>query len=105
MVAALQRRNNTVEGNPSVGCVRLHGAVHGDERGAFREIARQLCEAFGLEFLRSASFEDNLRFLQKLMKDLSRCVPSVHRACAVFAFKFWFLGTLGRHSRCYRNDC
>ena len=72
VVAALQRRNNTAKGNPAVGCVRLRGTVHTEERGAFREISRQLCWEFGLEFVRSASFEDNLKFLQKLMEKLSR---------------------------------
>ncbi len=71
-MAALQQRNNTAEGNPAVGCVRLRGSVHTEERVAFREIARQLCREFGLAFLRSASFWDNLKFMQKIMKDLSR---------------------------------
>jgi len=34
--------------NPAVGVVRLSGALHGDERGAMAEIARQLCDAFGV---------------------------------------------------------
>lgn len=34
---------NTDAGNPTVGFVRLSGALHCDERSAFQEIAHQLC--------------------------------------------------------------
>lgn len=71
-VAAVQRRHNTTAENPVVGCVRLRGSVHTDERGVFREIARQLCSEFKLDYLRSASQDENIRFLEKLMTDLSR---------------------------------
>jgi hypothetical protein len=34
---------NTDASNPTVGFVRLSGALHCDERSAFQEIAHQLC--------------------------------------------------------------
>lgn len=34
---------NTDPSNPTVGFVRLSGALHCDERSAFQEIAHQLC--------------------------------------------------------------
>lgn len=34
---------NTDSSNPTVGFVRLSGALHCDERSAFQEIAHQLC--------------------------------------------------------------
>jgi len=49
-VAAVCARHNAglPADNPAVGVVRLSGALHGDERGAMAEIARQLCDAFGV---------------------------------------------------------
>jgi hypothetical protein len=49
-VAAVCARHNAglPSDNPAVGVVRLSGALHGDERGAMAEIARQLCDAFGV---------------------------------------------------------
>jgi trimeric autotransporter adhesin len=49
-VAAVCARHNAglPLDNPAVGVVRLSGALHGDERGAMAEIARQLCDAFGV---------------------------------------------------------
>lgn len=34
---------NTHSSNPTIGFVRLSGALHCDERSAFQEIAHQLC--------------------------------------------------------------
>ena len=36
-------RFNTDASNPTIGFVRLSGALHCDERSAFQEIAHQLC--------------------------------------------------------------
>lgn len=40
----LTTKFNTAPENPLVGVVRLTGFVHTEERVAFREIARQLCQ-------------------------------------------------------------
>lgn len=42
-VAQLCAKYNTNPESPVVGVVRLTGLLHGAERVAFREIARQLC--------------------------------------------------------------
>lgn len=51
-----------------LGVVSLSGLLHADERVAFREAARQLCEAFGVDFVRSASHDDNLRFFRAVLR-------------------------------------
>lgn len=43
-MAAMDARWNTDPRDPVVGVVRLSGVAHAEERTAFREIARQLCE-------------------------------------------------------------
>ena len=43
-VGALCAKWNTNPRDPLVGVVRLLGYAHSDDRVAFREIARQLCE-------------------------------------------------------------
>lgn len=40
--------------NPSVGFVRLSGALHCDERSAFQEIAHQLCRCVSAEKMETA---------------------------------------------------
>jgi origin recognition complex subunit 4 len=43
-VALVAARYNPDPRDPVVGCVRLAGWAHAEERTAFREVARQLCE-------------------------------------------------------------
>lgn len=43
-LAAVAARYNTNVRDPIIGAVRLVGWAHADERTAFRELARQLCE-------------------------------------------------------------
>ncbi|QDZ19561.1 subunit 4 of origin recognition complex [Chloropicon primus] len=56
----------------SVGVVRLSGLLHSDECSALREIARQLCDTWDLNFLKSASFSTNLRFLREILSELDK---------------------------------
>ncbi|KAI8464391.1 MAG: hypothetical protein J3K34DRAFT_440678 [Monoraphidium minutum] len=77
VLGALCREHNTSPSNPALGVVRLHGALHGDERTAFQEIARQLCAAFGCAFSRSASYDDNLGFLKDMLLQLRRALKCV----------------------------
>lgn len=72
MLGALCREHNTAPGNPALGVVRIHGALHGDERAAFQEIARQLCATFACAFSRTASYDDNLAFLREMLQQLRR---------------------------------
>ena len=65
------RRHNTDPANPVVGVVRLSGVLHGDERCAFQEAARQLCAVFGGTFSKAASFDENLCFLRLLLGALA----------------------------------
>lgn len=55
-----------------VGIVRLSGVEFSDERAAFREIARQLCESLDLEYVKSASLGDNIDFLLQILKALAQ---------------------------------
>ncbi|RMZ52195.1 hypothetical protein APUTEX25_001585, partial [Auxenochlorella protothecoides] len=57
---------------PSVGVVRLAGWAHAEERTAFRDTARQLCEAFDCVFKRSASVGENIEFLREMLQCISR---------------------------------
>jgi origin recognition complex subunit 4 len=50
----------------------LSGLLHTDECSALREIARQLCDTWGLSFLKSASFSTNLRFLREMLSELDK---------------------------------
>jgi hypothetical protein len=92
-LGAVCAEHNASAANPTVGVVRLHGALHGDERGAFQEIARQLCGAFGCAFSRTASFDDNLGFLREALGQLRRCARVVRAFCvpgAVLSFSATF---------------
>ena len=55
-----------------VGIVRLSGVEFSDERAAFREIARQLCESLDLDYVRTASLGDNIDFLLQILKALAQ---------------------------------
>ena len=55
-----------------VGIVRLSGVEFSDERAAFREIARQLCESLDLDYVKTASFGDNIQFLLQILKALAQ---------------------------------
>jgi hypothetical protein len=55
--------------------VQLTGLLHGEERCALKYIARQLCSAFSLEFVSGASFDDNLKFLKGVLRNVSKCEP------------------------------
>ncbi|KAK9808720.1 hypothetical protein WJX72_002488 [[Myrmecia] bisecta] len=68
----LHKRFNTDPASPQVGFVRLTGLAHTEDRSAFREIARQLCETFGMPFVKGASLEENLAFLRDMLKELAR---------------------------------
>lgn len=57
---------------PRVGIVRLSGVEFSDERAAFREIARQLCETLNLEYIKTASLGDNIQFLLQILKALAQ---------------------------------
>jgi origin recognition complex subunit 4 len=63
---------NTDPADPLVGIVRLVGWAHADERTAFKEIARQLCGTFKLQFSRTASLGDNIEFLRTVLDGLAR---------------------------------
>lgn len=60
-----------------LGVVTLSGALHADERVAFREAARQLCAQFGCAFVRGASYEENLAFLRAVLAELRRGLKAV----------------------------
>ncbi|KAL6785006.1 ORC4 [Auxenochlorella protothecoides x Auxenochlorella symbiontica] len=71
-------RHNWGEGaEPSVGVVRLAGWAHAEERTAFRDTARQLCEAFDCVFKRSASVGENIEFLREMLQCISRAQKTV----------------------------
>ncbi|EIE26129.1 hypothetical protein COCSUDRAFT_40278 [Coccomyxa subellipsoidea C-169] len=76
-VGELCAKYNTNPDSPVVGVVRLSGLVHSADRVAFREIARQLCEAFNVSFSRAASLGDNLDFLRDMLKELRKGHKSV----------------------------
>jgi origin recognition complex subunit 4 len=57
---------------PFMGVVRLYGNVHNEERVAFREIARQLCETFELQFVKTASLGENISFLNQILLTLKQ---------------------------------
>jgi hypothetical protein len=71
-LGALCREHNATPDNPTLGVVRIHGALHAEERAAFQEIARQLCATFRCTFSRSASYDDNLVFLKEMLQQLRR---------------------------------
>ena len=64
--------NNASNEEPVIGVVRLTGWAHNEERVAFKEMARQLCDCFRLTFSKSASFGDNIDFLRTLLTSLAR---------------------------------
>jgi origin recognition complex subunit 4 len=72
VLGALCRKHNSSPDNPTLGVVRIHGALHAEERAAFQEIARQLCATFKCTFSRSASYDDNLVFLKEMLQQLRR---------------------------------
>jgi hypothetical protein len=43
-LAAVEERWNSDPRDPAVAVVRLSGLAHAEERTAFREVARRLCE-------------------------------------------------------------
>lgn len=57
---------------PFMGVVRLYGNVHSEERVAFREIARQLCETFDMQFVKTASLGENISFLNQILLTLKQ---------------------------------
>ncbi|PRW39188.1 Origin recognition complex subunit 4 [Chlorella sorokiniana] len=59
--------------DPVVGVIRLSGQVHADERTAFKELARQLCSAFGYQFSKAASVAENIEFLRGMLARLQSC--------------------------------
>lgn len=63
---------NTDPEDPLVGIVRLYGWAHHEERVAFKEIARQLCDTFKLKFLQAASNYENLNFYREVLDGLAR---------------------------------
>lgn len=67
-----ERNRGSPDDSPALGVVRIHGALHGDERAAFQEIARQLCATFRCSFSRTASYDDNLAFLKEMLQQLRR---------------------------------
>jgi len=73
VLGALCREHNSSPDNPTLGIVRIHGALHSEERAAFQEIARQLCATFKCTFSRTASYDDNLVFLKEMLQQLRRC--------------------------------
>lgn len=62
----------TTTNTPFMGIVRLYGNVHNDERVAFREIASQLCDTFGLKFVKTASLGENISFLNQILLTLQQ---------------------------------
>ena len=48
-----------------------------EDRGAFQEVARQLCGAFRLNFSRTASFDENLTFLRAMLAALHQGLKTV----------------------------
>ncbi|CAM6011688.1 unnamed protein product [Sphagnum balticum] len=49
--------------------VRLNGLLHADDRCALKEIAKQLCMDHHLLFSKTASFDENLKFLITMLKE------------------------------------
>ncbi|CAK9199021.1 unnamed protein product [Sphagnum troendelagicum] len=49
--------------------VRLNGLLHADDRCALKEIAKQLCMDHHLVFSKTASFDENLKFLITMLKE------------------------------------
>lgn len=71
-LSTIQSTWNTDSQDALVGIVRLVGWAHAEERIAFKEIARQLCEQFQLTFSRTASLGDNIQFLRSMLSALAR---------------------------------
>jgi origin recognition complex subunit 4 len=71
-LTAITAQWNTDASDPLVGIVRLVGWAHAEERTAFKEIARQLCGTFKLQFSRTASLGDNIDFLRTVLDGLAR---------------------------------
>ena len=72
VVCQVQEEWNTAASDPRVGIVRLSGVEFSDERAAFREIARQLCDSLNLEYVKTASLGDNIQFLLQILKALAQ---------------------------------
>jgi hypothetical protein len=53
-----------------VAVVQLTGSLDWDERSALKVISRQLCNAFGLTFVASASFEENMLFFRDVLSHM-----------------------------------
>ena len=70
--------------DPLVGIVRLVGSAHAEERTAFKEIARQLCTTFGLDFSKGASVHENIGFLRQVLEGLARA----HKVAVFFLEDF-----------------
>ncbi|KAI3431512.1 hypothetical protein D9Q98_004562 [Chlorella vulgaris] len=75
-LAQLEARWNTTPRDPAVGVIRLTGLAHADERTAFREIARQLCDVFQCSFSKAASIGENISFLRGMLERLASCDKS-----------------------------
>lgn len=67
----VSQKYNRDASDPLVGVVRLLGWAHSDERTAFREIARQLCRSFQLQFAKGASVGNNITFLRDVLSALA----------------------------------
>lgn len=67
----VDEERNTDKNDPQVGIVRLSGWAFSDEKASFREIARQLCEKLHLDFVRTASYGENIQFLLAVLKALA----------------------------------
>ncbi|GMH40715.1 hypothetical protein BSKO_08619 [Bryopsis sp. KO-2023] len=65
-------KHNSMTDSPMVGVVRLNGIFHSNDRTAFKEIARQLCGLFALDFVRVASVDENISFMKKSLVELYR---------------------------------
>ena len=72
VIGEVQAAWNADPADPRVGIVRLSGVEFSDERAAFREIARQLCETLNLEYVKTASLGDNIQFLLQILKALNQ---------------------------------
>lgn len=67
----VEKEWNTVKDDPKVGIVRLSGLAFSDEKSAFRELARQLCAVLNLEYLKHASYGENIKFLLAILRALA----------------------------------
>ncbi|KAI4313856.1 hypothetical protein L6164_026803 [Bauhinia variegata] len=58
-----------VEYPDMISVIRLSGLLHSDDNCAFKEIARQLCMEYELQFSKAASFDDNSQFMIAVLKE------------------------------------